>query len=105
MNSCEKCIHQNKKWNNDPCYRCGFENNYAWCEDEYGNFLNMKMKEQELPQVNQKVKIGDRFGIITEVTEPNEYHSGRFRVDIHEKNRVHNEEFWFSDYGTSVVKV
>lgn len=61
-----------------------------------------------IPQVNQKVKIirdksPDRYGIITEVHPPNEYHSGRFRVLIHEKSWEHNEEFWFSDYGKFVI--
>lgn len=57
------------------------------------------------PQINEKVKIGDRYGTVLKVFEPNEYHSGRFIVCIHEGYRDHCEEFWFSDYGTSVVKV
>ena len=46
-NPCESCIHQSKSWNEDPCNRCGSENNYAWCEDEQGNFLMLSsLKEQ-----------------------------------------------------------
>ena len=41
-NPCENCIHQGKAWNDDPCYRCGSENNYAWCENQAGQFLNVK---------------------------------------------------------------
>ena len=33
-NPCENCIHRNKAWNDEPCYRCGSENNYAWHEEE-----------------------------------------------------------------------
>ena len=57
-----------------------------------------------IPQVNEKVKIGENIGIITRVFEPNEYHSGRFIVHIHAKNREYDSEFWFNDYGTSVIK-
>ena len=68
----------------------------------------LKKGKNVTPQVNQKVKIlrdksPDRYGIITEVHPPNNYHSGRFRVLIHEKSWAHNEEFWFSDYGKSVI--
>ena len=40
-NPCESCIHQSKSWNEEPCYRCGSENDYAWCEDEHGTFPNV----------------------------------------------------------------
>ena len=30
LNPCENCIHQDKAWNDEPCYRCGSENYYAW---------------------------------------------------------------------------
>ena len=40
-NPCESCIHQSKSWNDEPCYRCGSENDYAWCEDEHGQFPNV----------------------------------------------------------------
>ena len=56
------------------------------------------------PQVNETVKIGNRKGTIIKVFEPNEYHSGRFVVHIHEKGYEHDAEFWFSDYGSSIVK-
>lgn len=65
----------------------------------------MLLKEYTMPRINEKVKIGDRYGIITKVFEPNEYHSGRFIVHIHEKNYEHDSEFWFTDYGTSVVPI
>lgn len=48
-NPCESCIHQSKSWNEDPCNRCGSENNYAWCEDEQGNFLMLSSLKEHFP--------------------------------------------------------
>lgn len=62
-----------------------------------------------MPKVNEKVKIiRDKetvFGTIVAIYPPNIYHSGRFDVLIHEKNRTHVKEFWFSDYGKSVIAI
>ena len=57
------------------------------------------------PEIGEKVRIDNKnVGIITDVYRPNEYHSGRFRVDIHRKpNFIDNVEFWFGDYGTFVI--
>ena len=33
-NQCENCIHQDKSWNEEPCYRCGSVNDYAWYEEK-----------------------------------------------------------------------
>lgn len=51
-----------------------------------------------IPRVNEKIKVGDCYGTIIKVFEPNEYHSGRFIAHIHDKNREYDTEFWFSDY-------
>ena len=55
----------------------------------------------------QKVKIirdnGYVYGIITKIYNPCEYHSGRFTVLINDRNRDYEAEFWFSDYGKSVM--
>ena len=34
-----------------------------------------------IPRVNEKIKVGDCYGTIIKVFEPNEYHSGRFIVN------------------------
>ena len=46
QNPCEQCVYQTQSWNEDPCYRCGSENNYAWCEDSNGNFVNADSQNQ-----------------------------------------------------------
>ena len=32
VNPCEDCIHEHKGWTEEPCYRCGEINDYAWYE-------------------------------------------------------------------------
>lgn len=59
----------------------------------------------QIPEVNEKVKINDVFGTIVEVYPPCSTHSGRFDVLIHDKYRTYISEFWFSDYGTSIISV
>ena len=56
-NPCESCIHQSKSWNDEPCYRCGSENNYAWCEDEQGNFLMLSSLKEQFTQVQIRVEV------------------------------------------------
>ena len=58
-----------------------------------------------LPKVGEKVKCGNAVGMITYVVPPNKHHSGRFKVHFHEKYMEWDYEFWFSDYGSSVVHV
>lgn len=53
-NPCESCIHQSKSWNDEPCYRCGSENDYAWCEDEHGNFPNVVKGTLHATQIRAK---------------------------------------------------
>ena len=59
------------------------------------------------PIVGQKVKIirdtETVYGTIAKIYPPNQGHSGRFIVWIHERNRSHVAEFWYSDYGVSVI--
>ena len=43
-NPCESCIHQSKSWNDEPCYRCGSENDYAWCEKDNDNDNDSSVK-------------------------------------------------------------
>lgn len=58
-----------------------------------------------MPIVGTKVIVDDKYvGYILEVFPPNEYHSGRFIVQVHFKYYTDNIEFWFSDYGESVVE-
>lgn len=45
------------------------------------------------------------MGFVTKVFEPNDCHSGRFIVHIHERNYEHDAEFWYSDFGKSVIEV
>ena len=58
--------------------------------------------------VGQKVKIiqenGYVFGTVMKVYPPCDYHSGRFTVLIHDKYMSKSCEFWFSDYGKTVMK-
>ena len=42
------------------------------------------------------------YGIIIWVSKPCKEHSGRFGVHIHERNREHDAEFWFSDIEKTV---
>ena len=37
---CEQCTYQNQSWNSDPCYKCGSDNNYAYCQDSDGNLID-----------------------------------------------------------------
>ena len=60
-------------------------------------------QEMNLPKMNEKVKVNNLFGTITRVYPPNEYHSGRFTVLLHDKMRDFESEFWFDDYGVSVI--
>lgn len=66
------------------------------------------MINKKYPVVNQKVKViqkdgKDIFGNITAVFPPCETHSGRFIVSMKFKNREQDAEFWFGDYGESVI--
>lgn len=65
-----------------------------------------------IPKVNQKVKIvmatnnnKPVFGTIVKVYPPTVCHSGRFAVLIHDYNRSYVSEFWYSDYGKTVICV
>lgn len=57
-----------------------------------------------IPHVNEKVKVGNRYGTIIKVFEPNKDHSGRFIVHIHDKQREYDAEFWFDDYARLRMK-
>lgn len=60
------------------------------------------------PVVGEKVYLVDLdpvcVGIITKVFPPCENHSGRFIVHSYDKYMEWDYEFWFSDYGKSVIK-
>lgn len=40
QNPCEQCVYQNQSWNSEPCYKCGAENDYAYCQDSDGNLID-----------------------------------------------------------------
>lgn len=58
-----------------------------------------------IPKIGQKVKIGDNYGTITQVHTPCRFHTGRFVVLIHYTHYDSYAEFWFDDYGTSVIPI
>ena len=59
------------------------------------------------PIVEQKVMINGIPGIVTDIFPPDESigFSGRFKVDIFEKYRTYNAEFWWYDWCKSVIPV
>ena len=70
----------------------------------------MRYREEKMtPKINQKVKIvrvtdnKPVFGTIVKLYPPTVCHSGRFDVLIHDHNRTYISEFWYSDYGKTVI--
>lgn len=55
QNLCEQCIHQNQSWYEEPCYKCGSENDYAYCEDEHGNLIRLSLQKEAFSE-GRKVK-------------------------------------------------
>lgn len=79
---------------------------YDHCEaliEDVENLPPLIENQIDLPKINEKVKVNNLFGTIIRIYPPNEYHSGRFTVLLHDKTRDSKSEFWFDDYGVSVI--
>lgn len=56
-----------------------------------------------MPTIGEKVIVDDKYaGYVVRVLPPNEYHSGRFIVQVHYEFGSSEREFWFDDYGVTV---
>ena len=105
-------VSKKQAWNNVLCaakLKCGYLPSAGGFKIQGSMSVSNNDIDTDKIKVGQKVNVftkGKTFpGIITEVFEPNEYHSGRFRVDIHFPNYTDNMEFWFGDFGKEVIPV
>lgn len=62
QNPCEQCVYQSQSWNEEPCYRCGSENDYAWYtkkfEQTYATTIAM-FTSQNQPKTNAVTQPGE----------------------------------------------
>lgn len=48
---CENCIYQSQSWDTSPCFKCGSENGYAYCEDADGNLPNLPFLKEQIETI------------------------------------------------------